>query len=214
MSPESDLSRIENLQALHTFTGTEDEEWFYLISVAIEARGAEIIPVMLDAMTAVSTKRYELVLAALVKFRDCVRDMGAILRRMNERCSPDVFYRDIRPFLAGSKNMALAGLPNGVFYDESDGKGEWRQYSGGSNAQSSLIAFCDVVLGVQHCGSKDWGSKNEFFEVGLLKSEDALPLMNKTGNEELHAAIAPHFPPTGGVNGQHSRLCGCQYKHT
>ncbi len=175
MSPESDLSQIENLKAMHTFTGTQDEEWFYLISVAIEARGAEIIPVMLNAMAAVKAKNYHLVLAALVKFRYCVREMGAILRRMNERCSPDVFYRDIRPFLAGSKNMALAGLPKGVFYDEGNGKGEWRQYSGGSNAQSSLIAFCDVVLGVQHCDSKDWGSKNEFFQVGTLESEEALP---------------------------------------
>jgi hypothetical protein len=168
---------------------------------------------MLDAMGAVSAKRYDLVLAALIQFKYCVRDMGSILRRMNERCSPDVFYRDIRPFLAGSKNMALAGLPNGVFYDESDGKGKWRQYSGGSNAQSSLVAFCDVVLGVQHCESKHWGSKNEFFAVGLLLLEKALPLTHSTGNEELHATIAPQLPPTCRVNGEHSRLCCCQYKH-
>jgi indoleamine 2,3-dioxygenase len=197
VSTESDLSRVENLKALHTFTGTQDEEWFYLISVAIEARGSEIIPVMLNAMTAVLEKDFQLVLAALVKFGSCVREMGAILRRMNERCSPDIFYRDIRPFLAGSKNMAVAGLPNGVFYDEGNGKGEWRQYSGGSNAQSSLIAFCDVVLRVEHCESKDSGSKNEFFQVETLESEESHPLTNITGNEELHAAIAPRFSQTG-----------------
>ena len=93
--------------------------------------------------------------------------------------------------------MAVAGLPNGVFYDEGNGKGEWRQYSGGSNAQSSLIAFCDVVLRVEHCESKDSGSKNEFFQVETLESEESHPLTNITGNEELHAAIAPRFSQTG-----------------
>ena len=175
-SPDTDLSLIENLKALHTFTGTKDEEWFYLISVAIEAHGAEIIPVMLHAMAAVRTKNSHLVLAALVKFGYCVREMGSILRRMNEKCSPEVFYQEIRPFLAGSKNMAVAGLPKGVFYDEGNGKGEWRQFSGGSNAQSSLIAFCDVVLGVEHCDSKDSGSKNTFFQVGALESTKMFPL--------------------------------------
>jgi indoleamine 2,3-dioxygenase len=130
-----------------------------------------MIPVMVKAMAAVRAKNSHLVLAALVKFGYCVREMGTILRRMNERCSPDVFYQQIRPYLAGSKNMAVAGLSKGVFYDEGNGKGEWRQYSGGSNAQSSLISFCDVVLGVEHCESKDSGSKNKFFQVGIFGSQ-------------------------------------------
>lgn len=46
--------------------------------------------------------------------------------------------------------MGHSGLPRGVFYDEGDGNGEWRHNSGGSNAQSSLIQFFDVVLGVEH----------------------------------------------------------------
>ncbi|TVY13555.1 Indoleamine 2,3-dioxygenase [Lachnellula arida] len=143
-------SKIENLRTLHTFTGTRDEEWFFLISVAIEAHGAAIIPVMLKAINAARSNDPKVVVNALVKFSKCVREVGVILKRMDEGCDPDIFYNQIRPFLAGSKNMMLAGLPNGVFYDEGDGKGKWRQYSGGSNAQSSLIQFFDVALGVEH----------------------------------------------------------------
>jgi indoleamine 2,3-dioxygenase len=69
---------------------------------------------------------------------------------MYEKCSPPIFYHQIRPFLAGSKNMAAAGLPDGVFYDTGNGNGKWRQHSGGSNAQSSLIQFFDIVLGIEH----------------------------------------------------------------
>lgn len=72
--------------------------------------------------------------------------------------------------------MKDAGLPNGIFYDAGPVKptewpehfdksrkqhaGEhqagmkytpgWHQYGGGSNAQSSLLQFFDIVLGVEH----------------------------------------------------------------
>jgi indoleamine 2,3-dioxygenase len=148
---------MDNLSVLHTFTGTIDEAWFYLISVAIEARGAEIIRMMLKVMDAVRANDSHTVAQCLLKFSDIVQEIGTMLDRMYEKCDPEVFYHKIRPFLAGSKNMTMAGLPNGVFYDEGEGKGKWRQYSGGSNAQSSLIQFLDIALGVEH--SPTWNSK-------------------------------------------------------
>ena len=105
---------------------------------------------MLKAMDAVREDNPDIVAQALTDFSICATELGIILTRMYERCAPEVFYHRIRPFLAGSKNMANAGLPNGIFYDEGDGKGQWRQYNGGSNAQSSLIQFLDIVLGVEH----------------------------------------------------------------
>lgn len=127
---------------------------------------------MLNAMDAVQSNSPEVITLALLKFSQCIREIGEILKRMDEQCNPDVFYNRIRPFLAGSKNMGLAGLPNGVFYDEGDGEGDWRQYSGGSNAQSSLIQFFDVVLGVEHSltGAKK-GSKPGFLQVNTTSFE-------------------------------------------
>jgi indoleamine 2,3-dioxygenase len=46
--------------------------------------------------------------------------------------------------------MSEAGLPHGVIYEDGTGHEEYRQYSGGSNAQSSLIQFFDIVLGIEH----------------------------------------------------------------
>ncbi|KAI9053231.1 hypothetical protein LZ554_002198 [Drepanopeziza brunnea f. sp. 'monogermtubi'] len=164
ISGENDFTNLDDLRSLHTFTGTRDEEWFYLISVAIEAYGAKIIPAVMKAMDAVRSNESGVVAAALVNFSRNIREIGIILQRMDEHCSPKVFYDDIRPFLAGSKNMALAGLPNGVFYEEGAGKGEWRQYSGGSNAQSSLIQFFDIVLGVEHVSTRGSKARNSFLQ--------------------------------------------------
>lgn len=126
---------------------------------------------MLSAIDAVEDDNSELVVVALRKFSYIIQQISLLLKRMNEKCSPDIFYHQIRPYFAGSKNMGLAGLPNGVFYDEGEGNGQWRQYSGGSNAQSSLIQFFDVVLGVEHFEVKGTKcSKNGFLRVSYIHS--------------------------------------------
>ncbi|KAM0289426.1 hypothetical protein ACHAO9_006079 [Fusarium lateritium] len=148
-----DFTDLGQLNTLHTFTGTESESWFLLISVAMEARAGAIIPRMMEALNAVKTRDYDVIIAALEQLKTCIDGVGDLLERMYEKCDPMTFYYKIRPFLAGSKNMEAAGLPNGVFYDEGDGKGEWRHLRGGSNGQSSLVQFFDVVLGVEHITS-------------------------------------------------------------
>jgi indoleamine 2,3-dioxygenase len=69
---------------------------------------------------------------------------------MYENCDPHVFYHRIRPFLAGGKNMSEAGLPHGVMFDDDTGNQPYVQLAGGSNAQSSVIQFFDIVLGIEH----------------------------------------------------------------
>lgn len=129
-----------------------------MVSVAIEAAGAKLIPQMLDAIDAVEANNSSRVVSVLNDLATGLDEITYILGRMYEKCSPAFFFHQLRPFLAGSKNMAAAGLPNGVFYDQGDGKGEWHQYCGGSNAQSSLIQTFDIFLGVQHSGSEESGS--------------------------------------------------------
>ncbi len=150
MFVDEHVDNLENLATLTTFTGSLDESWFYLVSVAIEARGAPILPLMLTAIGAARINDSPTVIACLRAFAERLDDLGTLLQRMHESCDPQVFYNRIRPFLAGSKNMAEAGLPNGVIYEDGTGTEQYRQYSGGSNAQSSIIQFFDIVLGIEH----------------------------------------------------------------
>ena len=141
---------LENLSTLLTFTGSLDESWFYLVSVAIEARGAPLLSLGLNAIAAARINDSRTVTESLHTVAETLDEMGTLLTRMYENCDPHVFFHRIRPFLAGGKNMAEAGLPNGVLYDTGSGHDQYRQYGGGSNAQSSLIQFCDLILGVEH----------------------------------------------------------------
>ncbi|KAJ5737137.1 uncharacterized protein N7483_002262 [Penicillium malachiteum] len=116
--PDEPTDDLDNLACLQTFTGSLDEQWFYLVR--------------------------------LQQLAETLDEINALLHRMYENCDPYIFYHRIRPYLAGSKNMADAGLPRGLLYDDGHNVSEYRQYGGGSNAQSSLIQFFDVVLGIEH----------------------------------------------------------------
>lgn len=154
LSENADLTKPDNLEALHTATGTDDESWFFIISNAMEAKAGPLLKAMLAAIEAADIGDASTIIESLEYFKTSLADIGKLLCRMDERCNPQVFYHTIRPFLAGSMNMEEAGLPNGVFYDEGNGQGSWRKYRGGSNGQSSLLQFCDAVLSVNHnrCG--------------------------------------------------------------
>ena len=144
------MDSLNNLTTLLTFTGSLDESWFYLVSVAIEARGAEMIPLMLEAIAAARHGDKTAVAERLRSFAERLDELGSLLMRMYESCDSHVFYHRIRPFLAGGNNMAEAGLPNGVWFDDGSGTRSYVSYSGGSNAQSSIIQFFDLVLGIEH----------------------------------------------------------------
>jgi indoleamine 2,3-dioxygenase len=146
------VDTLANLDTIETFTGSLDEKWFYLISIAIESRGAPIIPMMLRAIKAAREGDRDMVIRCLQSFAERLSELKDMLAQMYDNCDPHVFYYRIRPFLAGSKNMAEAGLPQGVIFDNGGAINRQRyvQFSGGSNAQSSIIQFFDIVLGVEH----------------------------------------------------------------
>ncbi|KYG46997.1 hypothetical protein M433DRAFT_142438 [Acidomyces richmondensis BFW] len=150
--PEERIDTLANIDMIDTFTGSLDEKWFYIVSVAIEARGAALIPLMLRAIEAARCDDRLTVTQCLRTFAERLDELGAMLMRMYDNCDPHAFYHRLRPFLAGSKNMADAGLPNGVVFDDGGpiNKQRYVQFSGGSNAQSSLIQFFDVVLSIEH----------------------------------------------------------------
>ncbi|KAK9382011.1 Indoleamine 2,3-dioxygenase [Kockiozyma suomiensis] len=138
---------LSSLATLHTFTGSIDESWFYLVSTAIEIRGAACIRHLLAATHACRANSPHDAVVALQLLAESIDALIPLLARLPEQCDPHTFYYCIRPFLAGSQNMADAGLPHGVRYGNEQ---SYRQYAGGSNAQSSLIQALDIALGIQH----------------------------------------------------------------
>ncbi|KAJ1735746.1 tryptophan 2,3- dioxygenase [Coemansia biformis] len=153
---------IDNLGTLHTFSGSMDESWFYLVTTAIEAKCARGLNAILTATAAVEQDAIGVVTESLGQMAVSLVEANVILERMYDRCDPYVFYWKIREFLAGWENMAEAGLPHGVLYEGVDDTDtfsldnwqslirRFRKYAGGSAAQTPLLQAFDIALGIKH----------------------------------------------------------------
>ncbi|KAG0029181.1 hypothetical protein BGZ81_004043 [Podila clonocystis] len=144
---------IDNLAALHCMTGTSDEDWFVIVSIAVEVEGGAALQPLLDAMHAVRRNDPEAVLAKLKNVLPQLENVSKLLARMFERCDPAVFYWKIRKFLAGSENSASLGLPNGLEF-KGVNNNERKYHMGATAGQSSLFPALDVILGIEHFESK------------------------------------------------------------
>ena len=137
-----------NLRAIATFTGTDDESWFYIAAIFVETAAVPGLKAMERIFNAMAVDDHESIAKDLVIVAECLDKMRVGLNRMYERCDPKVFYLDVRPFQAGSKG--LEAFPDGIVYEGVDPP--LRQYHGASAAQNSAIHAYDIFLGAQHTG--------------------------------------------------------------
>lgn len=138
----------DNLTTINTFTGSIDESWFYLVSVFFEHEGARTVRTGVEAINHAHNGNAAKLIQSLQNLAQAIDRLGSVMMRMEEMCNPHVFYFRIRPYLAGWKDMSAVGLDkNGILYGDET---KPRAYSGGLNAQSSMIQFLDSVLNVVH----------------------------------------------------------------
>ncbi len=114
LNPQAPPS-LDNLAMLHTFSGSFDESWFYLIPLAIEAAGAPALKALLQARHDISNKVTETLVGHLAVIEKGLENMTDLLKRMYERNDPHIFWYRVRPYSGGSKNAK--DLPNGLFFE-------------------------------------------------------------------------------------------------
>ncbi|SVD06261.1 uncharacterized protein METZ01_LOCUS359115, partial [marine metagenome] len=78
---------LENLKTVQNFLGGQDEDWFFLTTVAIEFRGASAILAALEGLDAASTSDDQKVDEAFEKIEKSIESCIEILDRIPEKCS-------------------------------------------------------------------------------------------------------------------------------
>ena len=139
---------VDNLRATSSFTGTEDEDRFYVSFLLVELAVVPAVRAMGRVFHDMANQRDAGVRSCLEDIKRSLREIRGELKQMAERCKPAVFYTDIRPFQAGSKG--LDALPNGLIYEGVDPLPQ--QYRGANAGQSSIIYAIDASLGTKHHG--------------------------------------------------------------
>ncbi|CCM02780.1 uncharacterized protein FIBRA_04888 [Fibroporia radiculosa] len=153
---------LDNLRCNTLFTGTRDEEEFYLASARIELRGVEALSLMRAMMDEAFLGDATAILRITTYLRGLARvidELTTILAAVRDGCDPQVFYNEIRPWFRGadsepSRKWVFEGLE---FYPELQ---EPTELSGPSAGQSSLIHSLDIFLGVDQYSHTNFLAKN------------------------------------------------------
>lgn len=139
---------VENLAIVQNFLGGQDEDWFILIHVEIEALAARALRAALPAIEAARLGDAARLAAQLEEVAASLEAMLATLRRMPEGCDPYVYFHRVRPFIHGWKNHPA--LPRGIVYaGVAEARGP-QQLRGETGAQSGVVPCLDALLGVGH----------------------------------------------------------------
>ena len=139
---------VDNLAILQNFLGGQDEDWFILIHVEIEALAARALHAALPALAAARTGDAAILTARLEEVAGALEAMLATLRRMPERCDPYMYFHRVRPFIHGWKNHSA--LPSGVVYEGVAELSGPQLLRGETGAQSTIVPVMDGLLGVAH----------------------------------------------------------------
>jgi indoleamine 2,3-dioxygenase len=157
---------LGNICLLQNFLGGQDEEWFVLVHVAIEAKAGRALSAIRAAQEAVAGNRPAAVAQELAVISQSITTMHDILLRMPERCDPYVYFNRVRPYIHGWANHP--SLPSGLFYEGVTAYGGVAQkFRGETGAQSSIVPSLDAALGITH--------KKDILHSYLMEMRDYMP---------------------------------------
>lgn len=144
---------LDNLKCLTLFTGTRDEEEFFLSSARIEFRGAEALEIMRETMDEIfvgDKTALRRITSYLQKLSPVIESLAKLLTDVRQGCDPEFFYNQIRPWLRGQDSGPASSKWVFEGIDEDPTLVQPIELSGSSAGQSSLISALDIFLGVSH----------------------------------------------------------------
>ncbi|MGB0506782.1 MAG: hypothetical protein ACPGGK_11370 [Pikeienuella sp.] len=133
---------LGNLRCIQKMVDIQDESWFHLIHVEIEAHAGEAIFALLDAAQKAEKDDIAGVEAGLSKVPPVFGEMIASFRRITEQCDTNVYYHTLRPYLFGFDAIVYEGVE--------EFRGRPMKFTGETGAQSSVIPTIKALIGLAH----------------------------------------------------------------
>src|SRR5262249_25875279 len=135
---------LGNIRLLQNFSlpgdGKQDEDWFILVHVDIEARAGAALRAMRSAGAIIGRDDSAGLEALLAATAASLHDMNQTMARMPEQCRPEVYFRKVRPYIFGFTNVVYEGCADT----------RPRTYRGETGAQSSIVPTMLAALGLRH----------------------------------------------------------------
>ena len=140
---------LENIYMVQNFYGGQDENWFVMIHVAIEAEAGVLLDNACQLVLAADTGNVGEAERLLVEMDQAWEKVYDVFKRMTESCDPYIYFHRVRPYIHGWTNNPALG--DGLTYDgvEKFG-GKPQAFRGQTGSQSSIVPAMDALFGVAH----------------------------------------------------------------
>lgn len=160
---------VDNLRCIQKMVDIEDETWFHIIHVEIESHAGAAIFALIEASRLAQISDQTGVERQLAKVPPAFDEMIRTFRRIAEKCSTEIYYYTLRPYLFGFDDVVYEGV------EEFGGKP--MSFRGESGAQSTVIPAIRSLLGLVHA------------QGGLSKDLEAMTAYMPKPHRELLMAI-------------------------
>ena len=141
---------LDNIYMYQNFAGGDDENWFVMIHVAIEAEAGVLLDNAARLVTVAKNGDAAEAERLLVEMDEAWERIYTHFARMTERCDPYVYFHRVRPYIHGwANNPALEG--GGLIYEGVEKLGGKPQaLRGQTGSQSSIVPAMDALFNVGH----------------------------------------------------------------
>jgi indoleamine 2,3-dioxygenase len=114
--------------------------------VAVDCHGgSQLFTIIFELLNGIASNEYQRLTNAFTNLNALINETIEIFEQMYEYNFPNVFYKRVRPYLAGWTNDKA--LPDGLHYGEGS-PGEF--YAGASVSQGAFFQALDIALGIEH----------------------------------------------------------------
>ena len=140
---------LENVYMYQNFVGGDDENWFVMIHVAIEAEAGVLLDNAAKLVTIAKNGDDAEAERLLVEMDEAWERIYGHFARMGERCDPYIYFHRVRPYIHGwANNPALDG---GLVYEGVEKFGSKPQaFRGQTGSQSSIVPAMHALFQVGH----------------------------------------------------------------
>ncbi len=140
---------LDNIFMIQNFLNGQDEAWFVLIHVAIEAAAGKALAAFGPVIEASNAGDVAMTRGLLECMGKTWKTINAIFDRMPERCDPYIYFERVRPYIHGWRDNPA--MPDGIIYEGVERFGSKAQaFRGQTGSQSSIVPAMDALMGVGH----------------------------------------------------------------
>ena len=138
---------LGNIELTQNFSvardGKKDEDWFILVHVDIEARAGAALRAVHSAPAVLAQNDPAALANLLATTAKSLAAVNTTMARMPEGCSPEVYFRKVRPYIFGFTDLVYEGC-----FDNKP-----QSYRGETGAQSAIVPAFLAALGIRHKNS-------------------------------------------------------------